>query len=788
MKIYRIIVSGKAVLRTDLNLMKNKGNKMKSKTKGKTDKRSRVNTFDTYRMLHAPDGEGSSWLRMLPVFMFICSILLVRLVLISRDISSFEWLQPNVDDEGRMYDFFAYIKAEAILLSAGIAVLMLVGRALTGSFIMRRSAVYVPMAVYVVFTLISYAASDHKDFAWMGYMERYEGTIVILAYLVMLFFVMNTIDSERDVKRLSVIYAAVLCILSALGISQMTGHDFFRTSLGKALIVPASSKELRDSVSFTFNHNEAYQTVYNTNYVSFYMTLAIPFAAMLFIYLWDRTVGVTFGKNKDDASSKEDKEKPSTALWTALILSLGLVGILTLNLAGAQAIGGFLGLGVALVAGIILLNKRLIRWWKPVGWIALVIAVVLGSTHSLWLDQVFTVADSVSTHKMTEDANTAQDTSDDAVSDTSTAADTSDPSTTDTSAAPSDLSTVSDASDTSATHALTADSKKPYIDYIETGDDTLKLGINGNDLTFAFGEVDSEMGNFNSYTITDKDGNVLDLKRVDGDGNAAGDVVSGADVKATEDITLKVDADKIDTGDAERDEAVKKALKNANTWYAIDDERFYEYMKFSFMKDQYGIMYFNIDTNGQEWNFMTMGGVYYNNQFDVGVSLSKVKAVGFKDNLDFGSGRGYIWSRSIPMLGETWFKGFGADMYAFNFPQDDYAGKYNSSSYTNQLQIVVDKPHNIYIGMWIGTGGISCLMFILIVLMYLVQTVIVMKGRTYSRMSEYINAGIFIGVIGFMISGLVNDSTVSVMPMFYTLLGTGFAVNFMLGRQQKKQA
>ena len=38
-------------------------------------------------------------------------------------------------------------------------------------------------------------------------------------------------------------------------------------------------------------------------------------------------------------------------------------------------------------------------------------------------------------------------------------------------------------------------------------------------------------------------------------------------------------------------------------------------------------------------------------------------------------------------------------------------------------------------------------------------------------------AGIFFAVFGFLVSGLVNDSTVQVMPAFYALLGTGFAMN-----------
>ena len=41
-------------------------------------------------------------------------------------------------------------------------------------------------------------------------------------------------------------------------------------------------------------------------------------------------------------------------------------------------------------------------------------------------------------------------------------------------------------------------------------------------------------------------------------------------------------------------------------------------------------------------------------------------------------------------------------------------------------------------------------------------------------------AGVFVAVCGFLVAGLVNDSTVQVMPTFYALLGTGFAANRVL--------
>ena len=36
-----------------------------------------------------------------------------------------------------------------------------------------------------------------------------------------------------------------------------------------------------------------------------------------------------------------------------------------------------------------------------------------------------------------------------------------------------------------------------------------------------------------------------------------------------------------------------------------------------------------------------------------------------------------------------------------------------------------------------------------------------------------------LGIIGYLISGISNDSTITVAPLFWALLGIGFAVNRM---------
>ena len=68
------------------------------------------------------------------------------------------------------------------------------------------------------------------------------------------------------------------------------------------------------------------------------------------------------------------------------------------------------------------------------------------------------------------------------------------------------------------------------------------------------------------------------------------------------------------------------------------------------------------------------------------------------------SNRGYIWSRSIPMIKNTIFLGHGPDTFLFYFPQYEYDAKVK---WTGTPMMIVDKPHNMFIQTAINTGLIS---------------------------------------------------------------------------------
>ena len=172
----------------------------------------------------------------LPAIIFILSILLARLHLFSMPMSDVYWTEAI--DTSTLTDLFNYWKAIAIIAAAGLAVIVLVAGYLKNLIHFKKGFFYIPVVIYGVFILISLAFSKYKYFALRGISEHFEGTIVLLAYLVMLFFLANVVDSERRLKFIVYCALGAAFLLGILGITQATGNDFFATVVGQKIMTP----------------------------------------------------------------------------------------------------------------------------------------------------------------------------------------------------------------------------------------------------------------------------------------------------------------------------------------------------------------------------------------------------------------------------------------------------------------------------------------------------------------------------------------------------------------------
>ncbi|MCD8089900.1 MAG: O-antigen ligase family protein [Clostridiales bacterium] len=167
---------------------------------------------------------------------------------------------------------------------------------------------------------------------------------------------------------------------------------------------------------------------------------------------------------------------------------------------------------------------------------------------------------------------------------------------------------------------------------------------------------------------------------------------------------------------------------------------------------------------------------------------TEVEHMGFEGLEYLGSSRGYIWSRSLPLVFKlkNFILGSGPDTFVLEFPQTDLVGK---TRFLGNPYVIVDKPHNMYLQIAINTGAFSLIAFIALAVIYFVSTVKAML-KSSSKYLNIIRLGLLWGVLAYLASAVSTDSNVCVAPLYWIILGLGCSLNkidFSEDREETEQ-
>lgn len=224
----------------------------------------------------------------------------------------------------------------------------------------------------------------------------------------------------------------------------------------------------------------------------------------------------------------------------------------------------------------------------------------------------------------------------------------------------------------------------------------------------------------------------------------------------------------------------KEDLNGEKTAYIYLADQAYDRFKFQLIKNKKEDnmifeLYYNekrlnmlVDSARNFWAIGMRGNIY---------PIKDVKSWGFEGKERLASGRGYIWSRTLPLLKETLLTGYGPDTYAIYFPQDDVIGKFKT--FRNPAKIV-DKPHNMYLQLAVNTGLVSLLAVLSLFVVYFWRNINLFWKSDYKNWYERAGIGIFSAFLAYVVAGFFNDSVISVAPVFWLLLGMGIMIEIEL--------
>ena len=577
------------------------------------------------------------------IFIFTVFLFLIRFKVFNHGLTGLFWYTGSAIGT----DLYSMFKMQTFLLATAFGMAVLIMSVFTDGRQIYKHKVYIPMVVYCVFVLLSYTFSEYKQVATVGFIDHIEGTVALIGYMVILFYAMNAITDEKQVKLIFNFFAISCTLLGIWGVLQLFGVDIDK--LPEWLYIPSKywgqvdlgDKKSADTVRWFFG---------NQNHTSFFIIMPICIFAMTSI------------------ATKDMKKK---------VIFAALTGFMFFNLFQAYSLGGMVAIFGASVFGATVLGiSNIKKMGKSIGIVA-VFAVI-----SILLSLPSILGEVKSANAYSEGFGIVKTVfADDSVPETTSP-------------------------------------EKLKIDYIKTEE---------ANVTFSFV------------------------------GNAVTVVTNGTEV------TKVVDADGKDLGLCNRFMTVESKY---------DDET-----KTTFV---------DITTASYVWKFgLYEGQMYYVSQSGMGIKLKEIESFGFKNNQGFATYRGYIWSRTLPLIKDTLFIGHGADTFPIYFPQDDYAGRYNIGYLSNDVSIMIDKPHSLYLATAVNTGVISLVALLAVYGIYLWESFKIYRKREFTDYKHFMGLGVFVAIVGIMIDALINDGMVSIMPVVYCLMGIGFALNRMIKNDGK---
>jgi O-antigen ligase len=267
------------------------------------------------------------------VFIIAVVPLIVYLKLVDVSNEMYEFWNGSKQDG----DFFSYYKMLWFLIGTFIAIFMLIIKIKKEKFRIKKTYIYIPIGIYTIFSFLSTVLSNTKGISFFGFLDRYEGIFVLIAYMLVLFISINLVNNEKQIK--FIIYALMISalVIGVIGIFQYFGHDFFQSDFGKAFMLPGKYEKMAEKLKFSGEAKSIYGTLFHYNYFGSYMAMVFPISFIVAILEKSKIKKITFG-----------------------LLSVLLFANLLVSRSRAGVVGGVFA-GIMIV---IMLRKQILDRWK----------------------------------------------------------------------------------------------------------------------------------------------------------------------------------------------------------------------------------------------------------------------------------------------------------------------------------------------------------------------------------------------------------------------------------------
>ena len=166
-------------------------------------------------------------------------------------------------------DFFLYVKAIWLYVTFGVMLFLTFYMVFSEEKKISLHKAFMALLVYGGLCLVAACLSVDRARSFRGIYEQYESVWILLGYVLLTIYAYVHLQEERAVKRLLPWFVAGIVALTAFGVCQAFGVDPVACRTFQKMFI--TNSDLIGHVSLKFGKGRTYMTLYNPNYVGFYL-------------------------------------------------------------------------------------------------------------------------------------------------------------------------------------------------------------------------------------------------------------------------------------------------------------------------------------------------------------------------------------------------------------------------------------------------------------------------------------------------------------------------------------
>lgn len=179
------------------------------------------------------------------------------------------------------YDFFLHSKMIWLYVTLAVAVFILAYMVFSVEIKATFTKQLIPLLVYCGLTFISALTSIDRTYSFSGIFEQFESVWLLMGYGLLVYYAFFVLNSEIAIRRVMRWFVAGMIAMGAIGLAQALSHDPFTYGWYQKLFILPSG--ITQKLTFNFEKGRVYLSLYNPNYVGFYVALVVPILIALLL-------------------------------------------------------------------------------------------------------------------------------------------------------------------------------------------------------------------------------------------------------------------------------------------------------------------------------------------------------------------------------------------------------------------------------------------------------------------------------------------------------------------------